>query len=306
MIIVFGSINLDLIGAVDRLPRAGETVPGGAFTTSPGGKGANQALAAARAGASVRMVGAVGRDAFAAEALTLLRSGGVDLGRVRQAEEPTGVALILVDTAGENVIAVLPGANGTVGQADAADLEFGPADVLLLQLEVPIPAIAAVAEHARTSGATVVLSFAPFRSDALDLLSVATHLVVNETECELIAAALGLTAEDTAGQASGLAERLGTTVIATLGSDGAIAAGEGGTERAAALPVVAVDTVGAGDTFCGYLAAALSEGLALGPALKLACAAASLACTKPGAQPAIPLRGEVHAALTASAARPAR
>src|SRR5688572_25249802 len=134
MITVFGSINLDLIGGVERLPKPGETVPGHGFATAPGGKGANQALAAARAGATVRMVGAVGRDAFAGEALALLGAGGVDLSLVREVDGPTGVALILVDRAGENVIAVIPGANGTVTEADAAALDFAPGDVLVLQL----------------------------------------------------------------------------------------------------------------------------------------------------------------------------
>lgn len=293
MITVFGSINLDLIGNVDRLPRPGETVPGGAFATSPGGKGANQALAAARAGASVRLVGAVGRDSFATAALVLLEAGGVDLRRVREVDEPTGVALILVDPAGENVIAVLPGANGTVSEADASGLEFAPDDVLLLQLEVPIPAIAAAARRARDAGARVLLSFAPFREDALDLLPLATHLIVNESECELIANALGLGGEGTEAQASGMAERLGMTVIATLGKDGVLAAGEGRVERASALAVDAIDTVGAGDTFCGYLAAGFSEGMTFRAALALASTAASLACTRPGAQPAVPVLEEV-------------
>jgi ribokinase len=263
LITVFGSINLDLIGGVDRLPRPGETVPGGAFSTSPGGKGANQAVAAARAGAPVRMVGAVGRDPFADEALALLGLAGVDLARVRQTDAPTGVALILVDPVGENVIAVLPGANATVAEADGAALEFGPGDVLLLQLEIPVAATAAAAARAKAAGAPVLLSYAPFRSDAFDLLPLATHLVVNESECELIAAALGVSGEGTAAQVSGLAERLGTTIIATLGPDGAIAASPGRMEHAPALPVQAVDTVGAGDTFCGYLAAGLSEGMPL-------------------------------------------
>ncbi len=293
VITVFGSINLDLIGNVDRLPRPGETVPGGAFSTSPGGKGANQALAAARAGARVRMVGAVGRDAFATAALALLKAGGVELSRVRQVDEPTGVALILVDPAGENVIAVLPGANGTVSEADASGLEFGPEDVLLLQLEAPIPAIAATARRAREAGTRVLLSFAPFRADALHLLPLATHLVVNESECELIAKALGLGGEGTEAQAVSLADRLESTVIATLGKHGVLAAGPGRVERAAALQVEAIDTVGAGDTFCGYLGAALTEGMTFRAALALASTAASVACIKPGAQPAVPMREEV-------------
>jgi ribokinase len=297
VITVFGSINLDLIGSVERLPRPGETVPGGGFATAPGGKGANQALAAARAGAAVRVVGAVGRDDFANAALALLRAGGVDLGGVRAIDGPTGVALILVDAAGENVIAVIPGANGRVGEADAETLAFAPEDVLLLQLEVPVGAIEVAARRARAAGARVLLNFAPFRADGLALLPHVTHLVVNERECELIAKAMGVAGEEIAAQGRELAERGGVTVIVTLGRDGALAFAEERTETAAALAIEAVDTVGAGDTFCGYLAAGLSEGMALGETLRLAAVAGSLACTKAGAQPSIPVRDEVAGTL---------
>jgi ribokinase len=238
----------------------------------------------------------VGHDGFAAEALTLMSEGGVDLAAVRVAATATGVALILVDQAGENVIAVLPGANFTLSEADAAGLEFGAADVLMLQLEVPVAAAVLAARRARAAGARVVLNFAPFRADGLALLPHATHLVVNETECALIAGALGIDAGIAGGteaQAAALAQRAGLAVIATLGRDGVLAAQDGRAMRVPALPVTAIDTVGAGDTFCGYLAAGLAEGLSLEDALTLAAKAASLACTKPGAQPAIPLRAEV-------------
>jgi ribokinase len=297
VITVFGSINLDLIGGVDRLPRPGETVAGTSFSTAPGGKGANQALAAARAGAAVRMAGAVGRDAFAEPALALLRSGGVDLARVRVVDGPTGVALILVESAGENVIAVIPGANGTVREADAAGLEFSPEDVLLLQLEVPVAAIEAAARRARAAGARVLLNFAPYRADALSALQYATHLIVNESECALIAEASGCGAADTEKQAAALADKYRLAAIATLGGDGALAVENARVQRVRALPIRAVDTVGAGDTFCGYLAAAFTDGLPLSAALAFASAAASLACTSSGAQPAIPSRNEVKAAL---------
>jgi ribokinase len=292
---VFGSVNLDLIGAVDRLPRPGETVSGGPFATAPGGKGANQALAARRAGADVQMIGAVGRDAFAGPALSLLRAGGVDLSKLRDVKGATGVALILVDAAGENVIAVMPGANASVAEAAAEQLDFSHQDVLLLQLEVPVPAIEAAARRARAAGARVLLNFAPFRADGLRLLAHVSHLIVNESEGALIAEAAGLPAGAIEEQAAALAEKFAVTVIATLGRDGVVAVEEGRVVRAAALPVRAVDTVGAGDTFCGYLAAGLSEGLPLGGALSLAAAAASLACTKSGAQPAIPVRDQVDA-----------
>jgi ribokinase len=297
VITVLGSINLDLIGRVARLPQPGETVPGSDFATAPGGKGANQALAAARAGGAVAMIGAVGDDGFAAEALALLRAGGVDLKRVRAADAPTGIALILVDEGGENVIAVIPGANGTVAAADVADWDFAAGDVLLLQLEVPVAAMQEAATRARAAGARVLLNLAPFRDDALTLVPLATHLIVNETECALAAAAMGVAGASVAEQARGLAERHDLTVIVTLGREGALAVAEGDVQSVPALVVDAVDTVGAGDTFCGYLAAALAEGMPLGEALVLASAAGSLACTEPGAQPAIPERSEVAALL---------
>lgn len=297
VITVFGSINLDLIGTVERLPRPGETVPGDGFSTAPGGKGANQALAARRAGAAVRMVGAVGTDEFADLALALLKDGAVDLSRVRAAGGPTGVALILVDAAGENVIAVIPGANGAMSEADAEAPRFSREDVLLLQLEIPVPAIAAAARLARSAGAQVLLNFAPFRDDALDLVRQATHLVVNESECALIAEALGLAVGSIEAQARALSAKTTATVIVTLGKDGVLAVEGGELFTAEALAIEAVDTVGAGDTFCGYLAAALAEGQPLQTALTMSAAAGSLACTKSGAQPSIPLRRDVEAAM---------
>lgn len=293
VITVFGSINLDLIGRVERLPGPGETVPGSDFVSAPGGKGANQALASARAGAPIQMVGAVGSDAFAAEALALLKEGGVGLARVRTAPGPTGVALILVDAAGENVIAVIPGANGTLTAGDAEALQFSSDDVLLLQLEVPVVAMEAAAKRARSAGANVLLSFAPFRADALELARHATHLIVNESECALAADAFGIADGPVAERAAALAAECALTVVVTLGAEGVLAVADGHVERVAALRVDTVDTVGAGDTFCGYLAAGLAEGMPLAEVLRFAAAAASLACTRPGAQPAIPRRDEV-------------
>lgn len=304
MIAVFGSINLDLIGSVERLPRPGETVPGGAFHAAPGGKGANQALAASRAGAAVRMVGAVGNDSFAEAALSLLRAGKVDLSGVKTTDQPTGVALILVDRVGENVIAVVPGANAAVTEADAGSIDFAPGGVLLLQLEVPVAAILSVARRARAGGAIVLLNFAPFREDALALAHEVTHLIVNESECALLADALGLAPGSLEARARAIAERTSATVIVTLGREGAIAIENDRTLAAPALAVDPVDTVGAGDTFCGYLAAALGEGKPLAEALRIAATAGSLACAKPGAQPSIPDRREVEVAIGGRQDRP--
>jgi ribokinase len=209
LITVFGSINLDLIATVDRLPKPGETVPGDGFSTAPGGKGANQALAAARAGADVRMIGGVGRDSFAGEALALLGEGGVDLGLVRESHAATGIALILVEKAGENVIAIVPGANGTVAAGDVAAAGIASGEHVMLQLEVPLAAVEAALDAAREAGATAILNTAPFRAEAGGLLAKADHVIANETEFDLYADALGLAGDGREQRMLDFVERTG-------------------------------------------------------------------------------------------------
>ncbi|MBO6718049.1 MAG: ribokinase [Rhizobiaceae bacterium] len=300
MIVVVGSINLDLIASVERLPGRGETVPGSAFATAPGGKGANQALAARRAGADVRMVGAVGRDAFAGEALALLDGAGIDLSTVRRVDGPTGTALILVGSDGENMIAVVPGANGMVSEADVAASGLGKGDHLLLQHEVPLETVAAALGRARSVGAVSILNTAPFHASAAPLLPRADFVIANETEFNLYADALKLAAGDRPKRMRAFVERTGGVLVVTLGGEGALAATPEGDFNVPALNVTPVDTVGAGDTFCGYLAAGLDAGMTFEYALRRAAAAGSLACLKPGAQPAIPLASEVDAALASA------
>ena len=298
MITVFGSINLDLIATVDRLPKPGETVPGDGFSTAPGGKGANQALAAARAGADVRMIGGVGRDSFAGEALALLGEGGVDLGLVRESHAATGIALILVEKAGENVIAIVPGANGTVAAGDVAAAGIASGEHVMLQLEVPLAAVEAALDAAREAGATTILNTAPFRAEAGGLLAKADHVIANETEFDLYADALGLAGDGREQRMLDFVEKTGRTIVVTLGGDGVVAAAPStGLVRARGLSITPVDTVGAGDTFCGYFAAAIASGLPLSDALRRAAVAGSLACLKPGAQPSIPMAKEVDEAL---------
>ena len=297
MVIVIGSINLDMIATVGRLPGPGETVRGDRFSTAPGGKGANQALAAARAGASVRMIGAVGGDPFAAEALALLKEGGVDLSAVRSTAEPTGVALILVGSDGENMIAVTPGANDAVTQADVVGAGLAKGDVLLLQHEIPLRTVVAALDAARAAGAVSLLNTAPFAADAVPFLDRADIIVANETEFDLCAAALSLDGADRARRMRRFVEKTGRTIVVTLGEDGVLAATPDADFAVPTIPVKPVDTVGAGDTFCGYLGAALGEGLALEAALRRAAAAGALACLKQGAQPAIPFRADVEGAL---------
>lgn len=300
MIIVIGSINLDLIATVERLPAPGETVAGGGFSTAPGGKGANQALAAARAGAAVRMVGAVGKDGFAEQALALLK-GMVDLSGVGEVHASTGTALILVGGDGENMIAVVPGANASVVPGDLAKAFLRKGNVMLLQHEIPSETVEAALDAADAAGAVTLLNTAPFRAEATAYLAKADHVVANETEFDLYADALALPAGDRPARMRAFAQKTGRSVIVTLGGDGVLAATPEGFLQVPALKIEPVDTVGAGDTFCGYLAAGLASGLPLEDALKRAAAAGSLACLKPGAQPAIPLKAEVDAALAANA-----
>ncbi|TKT82647.1 ribokinase [Aquamicrobium sp. LC103] len=297
MITIIGSINLDLIATVGRLPAPGETVPGDDFSTAPGGKGANQALAARRAGAKVRMVGAVGSDAFAEEALALLEEGQVDLSCVRRSHAATGTALILVGSDGENMIAVIPGGNGTVLPGDVAAADIRAGDYILFQHEIPIDTVRSALAAAREKRAVSLLNTAPFRTDAADLLAEADYVIANETEFDLYAGELGLSGGDRKARMQDFAARTGRTVVVTLGADGVVAAAPDTFLAVAGLDIVPVDTVGAGDTFCGYLAAGIEAGLDLEQALRRAAVAGSIACLKPGAQPSIPLAAEVDAAL---------
>lgn len=300
MITVIGSINLDLIATVERLPRPGETVPGDAFSTAPGGKGANQALAARRAGANVRLVGGVGKDGFATEALACLREGLVDLSGVRESHAATGIAMILVEKSGENVIAIIPGGNGAVVPGDVTNADIRKAEHVMLQLEIPLETVAAALSAARQVGAVSLLNTAPFRAEAAHLLAQADYVIANETEFDLYAEALELAGGSREQKMLDFALRTGRVIVVTLGADGAVAATATDLARAHGLVITPVDTVGAGDTFCGYLAASLQAGLPLEGALRRAAVAGSLACLKPGAQPAIPHAGDVDAAAKAN------
>jgi ribokinase len=295
MITVVGSINMDLIANTERLPEPGETVAGTDFATAAGGKGANQALAARRAGSEVRMVGAVGRDEFAEPALALLDSAGVDLSTVARVDGPTGTALILVGGTGENMIAVVPGANGTVdaGRALPAVEAMSAGDILMLQIEIPPRAIEAVLEVAREKGITSILNTAPLTADAARLARLADIVIANETEFELLAGHSELDADAREEVLRNMHAATGQTYIITLGADGVIAARDGKIYRAQGLAIKPVDTVGAGDTFCGYLAASLDQGLTFEDALRRAAVAGSLACLKAGAQPSIPTNVDV-------------
>jgi len=297
---VVGSLNMDLVARAPRIPRPGETIIGGDFQTAPGGKGANQAVAAARLGAKVSMVGRVGRDAFAVALLDNLAAAGVDHAHVTQdPDAATGVALIVVDDAGENSIVVASGANMRLSPADvdAAEPVIAEADVCLLQLESPLEVVTRAAEVARAHGVTVVLNPAPARPLPGRLLSLVDILVPNESETALLTGRPidGLAAAEEAARA--LREMGVGTVILTLGERGALLAQEGGAERFPAFRVAPVDTTAAGDAFLGGLAVALGEGRGLAEAVRWGNAAGALATTRMGAQPSLPTRSALEALL---------
>ncbi len=300
MITVFGSINMDLIATTDRLPQPGETVAGSQFATAAGGKGANQALAARRAGSVVRMGGAVGKDGFAEPALALLSEAGVELSAVKRVDEPTGTALILVGGTGENMIAVVPGANGTVGVEDAAAVvgAMAAGDILMLQLEIPPAAVETALKLARETGVTTVLNTAPLTADAAHLSRLADVVVANETEFALL---VGRSLDNSSAREDALRDlhrQTGQTFVVTLGPDGVIAIKDEEVAKVRGLTIEPVDTVGAGDTFCGYLAAALDQKLDFEEALRRAAVAGSLACLARGAQPSIPIADAVTESLS--------
>ncbi len=293
-VLVFGSANADLVFPVPELPAPGVTVLGAAVRSFPGGKGANQAVAAGRDGATVAFAGCVGRDAFADVATSALREAGVDLSRLAVVDQPTGCAAICVDPAGRNQIAVAPGANLAARAAQVGDAALGPAAILLMQMEVPAPEIAALVARARARGARVVLNLAPPGDLPLDTLRALDLLVVNEHEAAVLAARLGCAAD-----AAALHAALGAGVAVTLGAAGAEAATAAGICRTAAFPVTPVDTTGAGDCWCGVLCAGLDRGLDLAGAMRRAAAAAAIACTRPGAAAAMPTAAETDALLRA-------
>ncbi len=297
MILVFGSINIDLVVPVERLPRPGETVLGPGYTLVPGGKGANQALAAARAGSQVQLIGRVGRDGFADVALAELDAAGVDLSAVGRDVLPTGCALIPVDRDGGNLIVVAAGANGAVSERQLADSALGPDTLVVMQMEVPHGENWRVVERAKRRGARVMLNCAPAAEVPRAAAAALDWLVVNESEADLLARSLSLSVSDARSAGRALAAALGTTVIVTLGGDGAVAFADADAWTVGALPVKTVDTTAAGDAFVGAFAAAVDGGAELPAALHRASIGGGLACTVAGAQPSLPTRAAIEMRL---------
>lgn len=301
MILVFGSLNIDLVAKVPVIPGPGRTVLAPSYWTHFGGKGANQAVAAARLAGSgqVRMAGRVGRDGFGDSAVENLQANGVDTALVVRSDEPTGCAFITVDEAGENAITVASGANMTANADDLPVAVLGPDTVLILQMEVPFAQALEAAHRTASSSGTVIWNLAPVpermtREMVTALLSVTDYLLVNEHEALDAAAAIGLAPSDYEAATADLARTGGLTCIVTAGAQGALAVtAEGLRFRAAAPHITPVDTTGAGDTFVGALAAMLGEGVSLQRALELSCEAAALKCLKAGAQTGMPTRSAI-------------
>ncbi|MET9905912.1 ribokinase [Streptomyces sp. NPDC006476] len=290
-IVVLGSTNMDLVTYVEKAPQRGETVTGRQFRTIPGGKGANQAIAAARAGATVSMIGAIGTDTYGTHLRSTLEHSGVETDLLRTIDGPSGTAHIVVDDEGGNAIVVIPGANGTVDHLVPGDEGLiASADTLLLQLEIPMPAVVAGARTARAHGVRTILTPAPAQPLPPELLAATDLLIANEYE------AVTLTDEtDTVDAATALLEKV-PAVVVTLGAAGSLYLARDAEPLAVGAPqVTAVDSTGAGDTFVGALAVALGEERPIREALAWAATAAALSVQRPGASASMPYRSEIEA-----------
>lgn len=298
MIVVFGSLNVDLVMAVPALPRPGETVLCPSYLLKPGGKGANQAVAARRAGAGVAMAGRIGEDDFGRVLRAVLDGEGIDAAAVAACGRPTGCAAICVDAGGENAIAVASGANLDAAADQVPDRLLGPGATVLMQMEVPAAENWALVRRARGRGARTILNAAPAAAVPDEVLSALDLLVVNGIEVVEVARRAGIVAADEVALARAVAARYATTVVVTRGRAGAVAAlPDGAVWTVGVLPVAAVDTTGAGDAFCGVLAASLDAGHPLPAALARGAVGAGLACTALGAQESLPHAAAIDARL---------
>lgn len=303
---VFGSLSMDIVIRVPRLPSRGETLIGSSFDTFPGGKGNNQAMAAARAGASVAMVGRVGNDPYGRVLIETLSAEGVNTSElIADKNQTTGIANIWVGPSGENSIVIVSNANFAMSADIAVQTDFvASSKVLLLQLEIPIAAVIAAAKRARENGAIVILNPAPAPDAGLpaELLEHVDILVPNETEAHLLSG-INPDSQQTALQCAQKLLAMGPrAIILTLGERGAyiLEKDQGEAKTVDAFKVVVVDTTAAGDAFCGALAARLSRGNTLIEAARYGCAAGSLACTKAGAIPSLPRLDELESLVKQS------
>ena len=303
LVVVLGGINMDLVTLAPRFPEAGETIVGTEFLTYPGGKGANQALAAARTGARVAMVGRIGNDIFGPQAIASLSKAGVDVTGVTVSQgASTGIAVINIDESAQNRIIQVLGANDTCGYAEVERVLRLPdrASVLLLQLEVSVELSLRVAQGAAARGTTVILDPSPVRPIPSEFYSCCHIITPNETDAQALVGTPVVDRASAALAAGTLLNRGIPTVVVKLGPLGAYYATQQGGDYLRAFPVEAVDSVGAGDAFNGALAVAIAEGSDLTQAVRMASAAGALAVTRVGAQDSMPFRQEVDALLRVS------
>ncbi len=296
-IVVIGSCNTDMVINMERLPLPGETLLGGKFFMNPGGKGANQAVAAARLGGKVTFIAKVGNDPFGIRSIDQYKAEGIGTKHVLiDKEQPSGVALILVDAHGENSIAVASGANAHLmpEDIDRAQKAVEEGDILLMQLETPMATVEHAALMAKQAGRKVILNPAPAHSLPESLLQSLYMLIANETEAEYISGTQ-ITDMDSVARAADIICHKGVeNVVITLGSKGAFIKERGAYHQVPALKVKAVDATAAGDTFCGAVCVALAEGKGITEAVKFACRAAAVTVTRMGAQSSLPYRKEVE------------
>jgi ribokinase len=299
-IVVVGSCNTDMVIKADRLPVPGETILGGTFFMNPGGKGANQAVAAARMGGTVTLISKTGNDVFGKQSVMLYASENIKTDFIfSDPRQPSGVALITVDAHGENCIVVASGANASLSPADInkASDEIESSDLVLMQLEIPIETVEYVAEMASKKGIKVILNPAPARALSNDLLKHLYIIIPNKNEAEILSG-IKVTDIESAKQAASIISAKGVDIVViTLGSQGALIKEYDEYQFVEAFKVDAVDTTAAGDTFCGALCVGLSEGKSIPDAVKMAARAAALTVTRMGAQTSIPYRSELSSLL---------
>ena len=293
-ILVVGSLNADLVVRAPRFPQPGETISGEDLQVIPGGKGANQAVAVARLGASVSMLGRVGKDNFGDFLLNNLKSNNVDSQLIQRDDASTGTAIIIVDSDGQNSIVLSAGANGKVNDADVNSASFSDYKLLLLQLEIPLQTVLSAAKHAQENGLRVILNPAPAKQLPDELIALADFLIPNETELSLLTNIPINDMNSTEQAARALLEIGAKNVIVTLGSKGALIVTEAQVTHVESYKVNVLDTTAAGDAFIGGFATALLQDQSLEEAVRYGCACGALAATKFGAQPSLPKKDEVE------------
>lgn len=295
MILVFGSLNADFFLPLQAFPLPGETVLTPQALVKAGGKGANQAAAAAKAGGLVKMIGAVGTDEVAKVPVTALKALGVDCSGMQTSDKATGMAMIMVDAKGENSIVVASGANGTLSADAVSETLIGKETLLVMQMEVPVEENFKLLRRAKAKGARSILNTAPARAAGAEDLALADYLILNEIEADTVYSALfEKTFLGTEEKALAISEKTGGTCLITLGAKGVVIAENGDLAKVSSLPIEPVDTTGAGDAFVGIFAAMLDSGADTVEAARYASAGAGLACLKMGAQEALPSLKEIE------------